>query len=228
MQTKTLLQGSLSTDMISLQVDFRLVLLLSPVPAAVFSSKPHHGLPEFACVLLVNLVRKQWGAFLGAVALQATCREETKLIKKCGCFLQWKITSLLGFHPWHQVLGSSSLNRLLSARLSPSQCPGTLSEGEIIRKKCLLGMRSNGSLPDGDNHGSSNKPSTRQNTICLLAYINYTQCSQLLKHVRTERGGGCLLSFPPFQANPLVALWYMSGDPTVAPESFPRASLNFS
>lgn len=110
---------------------FRLVLLLSPVPAAVFSSKPHHGLPESACVLLVNLVRKQWGAFLGAVALQATCREETKLIKKCGCFLQWKITSLLGFHPWHQVLGSSSLNRLLSARRSPSQCPGTRERGRM-------------------------------------------------------------------------------------------------
>lgn len=69
---------------------------------------------------------------------------------------------LLGFNPWHQVLASSLLNGLFSTWFSLSQRLGTLSEGNIIRKKCLVGMRSTGSLPDGDNHGSSNKSLTRQ------------------------------------------------------------------
>ena len=162
--------------------------------------------------------------FFLAVALEATCREEMALIKKCGCFLQWKITSLLGFNPWHQVLGFSSLNRLLSAWLFPGQCPGTLSEGEIIRKKCLTGMRSTGSLPDGDNHECSNKSLTRQSTMCLLVYVNYRQCSRLLKCAH-GKDRGMSAHFPFFSGRPSVDLRFMSRDPTVAPESLLGASL---
>lgn len=99
---------------------------------------------------------------LGGAAVEATCRGETTLGRKCACSPQRKITSLLGLNRWHHISGSSSLNRLLSAWLSLGQCPGTLSEGKIIRKKCLLGMRSTGSLPDGEDHRASNKPLTRQ------------------------------------------------------------------
>ena len=160
--------------------------------------------------------------FFPAVALEATCREEMALIKKCGCFLQWKITSLLGFNPWHQVLGSSSLNRLLSAWLFPGQCPGTLSEGEIIRKKCLIGMRSTGSLPDGDNQESSNKSLTRQSTMCLLAYVNYRQCSRLLKCVH-GKDRGTSAQFPSFPGRPLGCSSVHEQWPNCSPREFSRS-----
>lgn len=86
-------------------------------------------------------------------------------------------------------------------------------------------MRSTGSLPDRDHHGSSNKSLTRQSAICLLACMNYMQGSQLLKHVHTESRRMCA-SFLFFRGPSGCSSEHEQ--PNVAPESFPRASLIFS
>lgn len=158
---------------------------------------------------------------LWETAIEATCRGETTLIRQYGCFPWWKITSLLGFNRWHQILGSSSLNWLLSTWLSLGQCPGTLSEGKIIRKKCLLGLRSAGSLPDGENHRASHKPlSGQKHYLSSCLHKPYTVFMPPEKC--TLRVPGC---FPLLQGKPLVVLQGMSSDPTVvSPKEFSKGS----
>lgn len=146
-------------------------------------------------MLHANLVRKQWDAFFPAVALEATCREEMALIKKCGCFLQWKITSLLGFNPGNQFWVPHHWTDFFSAWLFPGQCPGTLSEGEIIRKKCLTGMSSTGSLPDGDNYECSNK-SWPDRALCLLATLTIGSVHGSQKNAH-GKDRGMSAQFPP-------------------------------
>lgn len=95
---------------------------------------------ESACMLHVHLVRKR-AASLGRPYRGSLQRRNHTNKKVWILFPDGKLQVCLVFNRWHHILSSSSLNRLLSTWLSLGQCPGTVSEGKIIRKKCLSGTR---------------------------------------------------------------------------------------
>lgn len=127
---------------------------------------------------------------------------------------------------WFQAL-APSLGFLITEQISFHLSFSQPMSWHIIRgennQKCLIGISSTGNLPDGDNRGSSNKSLTQQQHYLSSCLHKLQYCTQLPKHVHTER-----YSSHPLQRNPLVALGYMSSDPTVvSPRKVSKSSLHF-
>lgn len=156
--------------------------------------------------------------FLGSL-VEATWGRKTTLIRKWRSFangkLEVRLVPIIGTESWvpHSWMDFIPVGFF-------GQCPGTPSERKIITKKCLRGPRSTGSLPDGDNHGSSNKPTPDSSTACLLASTGYVHA-----HTSPNRSAPKLEDFPlwpSFSEDPLVGLcMYISSSSTAV--SPPRA-----
>lgn len=141
--------------------------------------------------------------FFGAAAVEATCRKETTLIRSMAVFtnrkLQLCLVSILGTKSWVPHHWIDSFHLAFSQPVSWHTI-----RGGIIRKKCLIGMRSTGSLPHGDNCGSSNESRTRQQR-CLLAYINSISV-HTSRNMCTLRAG-MLAQLPSSSREPFSDSW---------------------
>lgn len=182
---------------------------LLPKPAAGVSHR-----------LLMDLGREQRDVF-GQLGRSHQWKKTT-LMRKCRCFANGKLEVRLV-----SVIGTESRVPQVEwtlFHLAFCQCPGAPSERKIITKKYLRGVRSTGSLPDGDNHGPSNpRPDSR--TICLFASISYV-CAHTSpnKHTPELR---ILLCTPPSQGT----LWFvlihkLQFNCIKPPKGFPRPPLS--
>lgn len=114
---------------------------------------------------------------------------------------------MLGFNPWHHVLGSSSLNRLFSPLAFLSASVLAHYQMVIIRKKCLTGMRSTGSLPDGGNHGSSMSSCLRKHYAMFTPPETCAVRSWNARSVSLFRG----------------TLWWLLGTQAMTPREFSKS-----